>query len=283
MTNEHSYKYIVKRAKDVQENIKKEQKTGVVHKWGYYFAKSILSPGKAVKKRDIAQAPKPSGDYLSRQIKKNSIHSVAAFIVKFAENPENKRMPNFVRWDGKKIRVRDYINMLSYCVIFQSEHGRIPNFYNINSKAFTKPTETTNKVFDYFVKKFGKVTCIDDALEYIAGRGYGYYYDDKKSNIETIDDIADDNPNDDPNCTDATQMMKNVADGTGKYKSVDCVHVRCRGGDGHVFLKITQKDGSVFYRDPAAVLDSGDIEHIWCFDGEVLAINPSWWLANLNR
>lgn len=281
MSNEYTYKEVVSKAKEIQNNIKTKYKSDVHNKWAYYCSKAILNPKKNVAKKAIESAPSPAGDYLSRQIKKDDIEKVCEFIVDFAE--KNKRMPNFVRWNNKKIRVRDYINLTSYCLVFQSGHNRIPNYYNINSKAFIKPTETTNKVFDYFVKKFGKVTCIDDALEYIAGRGYGYYYDDKKSNIETIDDIADNNPNDDPNCTDATQMMKNVADGTGKYKSVDCVHVRCRGGDGHVFLKITQKDGSVFYRDPAAVLDSGSVEHIWCFDGEVLAINPSWWLANLNR
>ena len=280
MSYVYTYATVVAKAKEVQKNIKTDFKTNVHNKWGYYFAKAILTK-KPVEKKDIGSAPHPSGDYLSRQIRKNDLNTIIKHIVEFAE--KNGRMPNFITWNNKHIRVRDYINMMSYCLIFQSENNRIPNYYNINSKAFTKPTEPTNKVYEHFVKTFGKVTCIDDAMEYIAGRGYGYYYDDHKSNIETIDAIADDNPDDDPNCTDATQMMKNVADGTGKYKSVDCVHVLCRGGDGHVYLRITAKDGTVFYRDPAACLDNGNITSIWCSNGTVLAINPSWWLNNLNR
>ena len=48
-------------------------------------------------------------------------------------------------------------------------------------------------------------------------------------------------------------------------------------------VKITKKDGTVFYRDPAAVLDSGVISKVWCSNGTVLAINPNWWLQNLYR
>lgn len=277
----YTYAKILSKAKACQTNVKKEYKTGITSKWSYYFAKEIISPKKDVTEVTFKEAPNPTGTSISRQIKKAEYIDICKRLIKYVET--KKAMPNYVTFGSYKIKPVLLTEILSRILVYYANHNAMPAYANANSKVFTKPTESTDKVYAYFVKKFGKITCIDDALQKIAGRGYGYYYDDHKTNLETIDAIASGSHGDDPNCTDATQMMKHVADGTGKYKRVDCVHVKCRGGDGHVYLKITQKDGSVFYRDPAAVLDSGVVTKVWCSDGTVLAINPSWWLANVNR
>jgi len=275
------YKTIVKKAKEVKVTVEKEYK--LPHStWTYYICKAILQPKTKVTKVEVNLAKTSTGDHFSRQIYKSTYMDMAKRLVAFVE--KNHALPNNIKDNHNKLmKVRDYVYMFARILVYYDDHGQLPAYANVNSKAFNKPSENTNNVYEYFVKKFGKVTCIDDILEKIAGRGYGYYYDDHKSNIQTIDAIASSSHDDDPNCTDSTQMVKNVADGTGKYKSVDCVHVKCRGGDGHVYLKITQKDGSVFYRDPAAVLDSGVVTKIWCSNGTVLSINPSWWVANLYR
>ena len=275
------YKTIVKKAKEVKVTVEKEYK--LPHStWTYYICKAILQPKTKVTKVEVNLAKTSTGDHFSRQIYKSTYMDMAKRLVAFVE--KNHALPNNIKDNHNKLmKVRDYVYMFARILVYYDDHGQLPAYANVNSKAFNKPSENTNNVYEYFVKKFGKVTCIDDILEKIAGRGYGYYYDDHKSNIQTIDAIVSDDDEDDPNCTDATQMVKNVADGTGKYKSVDCVHVKCLGGDGHVFLKITQKDGGVFYRDPAAVLDSGVVTKIWCSNGTVLSINPSWWVANLYR
>ena len=275
------YKTIVKKAKEVKTTVEKEYK--LPHStWTYYICREILKPKTNVTKIEVNLAKTSTGDHFSRQIYKSTYLDMAKRLVAYVE--KNHQLPNHIKDNHNKLmKVRDYVYMFARILVYYDAHGQLPAYANVNSKAFNKPSENTNNVYDYFVKKFGKVTCIDDILEKIAGRGYGYYYDDHKSNIQTIDAIASSSHDDDPNCTDSTQMVKNVADGTGKYKSVDCVHVKCRGGDGHVYLKITQKDGSVFYRDPAAVLDSGVVTKIWCSNGTVLSINPSWWVANLYR
>lgn len=283
MSDVYSYNTIVSKARNIKNNVKKEYKLGESSKWGYYIAKAIVTPKKNIKKISFDVAPKPSGTNISRQINKTDYMDLAKYLIKFVEDDKHKRLPNFIKYGNYNIRTRVYVDMFARILVWYADEGSYPKYVNVNSKAFTAPTESTDKVYAYFVKKFGKITCIDDALEKISGRGYGYYYDDHKTNLETIDAIASSGHSDDPNCTDSTQMMKHVADGTGKYKKVDCVHVRCQGGDGHVFLKITQKDGSVFYRDPAAVLDSGVITKVWCLNGTILATNPSWWVANLNR
>ena len=276
----YGYSTILSKAKTVKQKAEKEyKKTGALD--SYYIAKSVLNPKKDIKKISFKNAPKSTGNDFGRQIKKSEYTDMAKRFVKFVES--KGQLPNNIRIGDKLMRVSDYTLMFANVLISYDKNGKMPDKVNVNSKVYVKPIESTDVVYAAFVKKFGKITCIDDALEKIAGRGYGYYYDDQKSNMETINAIASSSHNDDPNCTDSTQMLKHVADGTKKYKKVDCVHVRCRGGDGHVFLKITQKDGSVFYRDPAAALDSGDPTKVWCRDGTVLAINPSWWLANLNR
>jgi len=64
---------------------------------------------------------------------------------------------------------------------------------------------------------------------------------------------------------------------------VECLHVMCQSG-GHVKLRITMNDGSKIIRDPACVLsDNGKgVRCNWCTDTPI-AVNPSWWLSNLNR
>ena len=164
----------------------------------------------------------------------------------------------------------------------------MPNYVNMNSNAFTKPSatgaESNNKVFAYFVKKFGKVSSIDEALEKIEDRGYGYYYDDVYSNQTSIDRMYSKSG---INCTDSCQVFWHIAKALG-YE-VQCLHVKCSGGDGHVRLKLRHKINSNnewFYRDPAAVLDNNGagIEYNWCTSGyTLLATNPSWFLANVDR
>ena len=278
MTNYvYTYKTIVAKAESIKKNVETEYKLGESTGWSYYIAKAILTK-KDVVKITVKGADKSTGNDFGRQILKDEYKDMANRLVKFVEN--NSKLPNYITIKDKKMRVSDYCYMFARILAYLDKNGKYPHQANVNSKAITKPTETKDEIYNYFVKTFGKVTCIDDALEYIAGRGYGYYYDDVYSNKQSIDRIKN---RQGVNCTDATQMIKHVADGTGKYKSVDCVHVLCRGGDGHVYLKITQKDNSVFYRDPAACLDSGSVTNIWCSNGTVLAINPSWWLSNLNR
>ena len=277
--NGYTFNEIVLKAKNIKKNVETEYRLGEGSGWCYYICKAILKPNTPIGKVTVRSPDRfDNGEYMSRQILKKTYLDMAERLVKYVEN--HHKMPEYVSADGHHMKVADYCYMFSRILVYQYNHKSYPKYANVNSKAFTKPTETGDEIYNYFVKTFGKITCIDDALEKIAGRGYGYYYDDRYSNKESIDRIRQGLG---VNCTDATQMMKHVADGTGKYKKIDGIHVKCKGGDGHIFLRITQKDGSTFYRDPAAVLDDGNVTSIWCSDGTVLAVNPSWWLANLNR
>jgi hypothetical protein len=269
-------------AKACQANIKKEYKLGVTSKWSYFFAKAILQPNKVYNQFNYPAPQQPHGDYLSRQITMNDCLDCCKRLVKYVET--NKRMPNYIAWKNFKISPALFTEVLSRVLIYLDTHKTLPKYANINSKAFTEETETVNEVYSYFVKVFGSFdNTIDGALQKIAGKGYGYYYDDVYSNKESINRMK---TGQGVNCTDSCQVFYNIMlqlIKLGKYKRVECLHVKCTGGDGHVRLRITLNDGDYIYRDPAAVLDSGNITHNWCSNGTLLAVNPGWFLNNINR
>lgn len=278
----YEYKTIVSKAKAVKTNVEKNYKIGVSNEWGYYFSKAVSQPNKSVTRINIKSASKPSGDYISNQIYKKDYLDVASRIAKYVE--KNHQMPNYVTWGKKKIRVRDYIYMLARIIVYYDKNKEYPKYANINTKCWTKPSESTNEVYNYFIKVFGSFgDTIDGALAKIGGRGYGYYYDDTYSNKQSIDRMKNKQG---INCTDSMQVFYNIMlelIKKGKYKKVECLHVRCSDGDGHVRMRVTKNDGSTFLRDPACTLKSGGTCN-WCTENyTLLAINPSWFMQNLNR
>lgn len=275
--SEYTYNTLVKKAKEINTAVKKEYKkpSGI---WSYYFAKEILNPKKAIPKITIKGPEKSSGDHFSRQIYRSSYDDMAKRLVKYVENKE--QIPNNIKVGTKLMRVSDYTYMFSRILAYYAEHGAYPKYANVNSKAFTKPTETGNVVYDYVTKKTGrKFKTIDEVLTYVQKHGrYIFEFDDVRSNKEVTDCMCG-------NCTDWLQWLWNMA----KAMGYDCraIHVKCRvSGTGHVrgqFKHPVNTGGKWIDRDPAAVADGGSITSIWCGDGYVLATNPSWFLANLNR
>lgn len=277
-----TYKTILTQAKEIKTSVEKEYKKPNA-KWSYYICKAILKPKTDIPKISINSATKSTGDDLGRQITKTQYLDMAKRLIKYVET--NKQIPNYITVTGMKMRGSDFTYMFARILVYYDKNSKLPTYANVNSKAFIKETETTNTVFKYFIKKFGSISCIDDALEKVDGKGYGYYYDDHKSNIETIDAMANNTHEDDPNCTDSCHVFKNIGDEfvkQGKYKKCDAIHVKCRGGDGHVRLRFTKNNGEVFYRDPACTLSDGGLCN-WCMNGTILAVNPSWFMQNLYR
>lgn len=280
-------KEIISKARNCKKNVEKLQKIGVSDDSAYYFAKVILGAKTEVKELKIKAPKTPSGDYISRQIKKADYVDMAKRLVAYVE--KNKQMPNYITYSKFKIEHKLYTYLFADALVTSVDTAYLPKEVNISSKLFVTKVETAQQVYDYFIKVFGNFgDTIDGALAKINGRGYGYYYDDKLSNKETIDGLAH-KTNARPNCTDVCQMLVNllkVLIKKGKYKRVDVIHVKCSGGDGHVRLKITLKDGSVIYRDGACTIsDNGKGATCnWCIiNFTLLAVNPSWFMTNLNR
>ena len=281
MTN-YKWKDIIKQAQKCKKNVETEYRLGMNSKWSYYFAKAIMTVNTDVKKINFTETTNPIGNNISNQIYKKDYFDMCKRLIKYVET--HKQMPNYITYKNYKVLPRLATYMFSRILVYYNKNGAFPKYANINSKCFTKPTESDNEVYAYFKKVFGDFgDTIDGALSKIAGNGYGYYYDDVYSNKTSIDRMAD---GDGVNCTDSCQVFYNIMEALiqkGKYKKVECLHIGCSGGDGHVRLRITLNDGDYIYRDPAAVLSSGSITYNWCSNGELWAINPSWFLDNLRR
>ena len=279
----YTYKQIVGKAKTCKESVEKNQKLGVNSKWGYYFAMAILNPKKNITRIDFNNAPAPAGSYISNQISKNDYLALCKKLVHVVTT--YGRLANAMPWNGKNVRCRDYVyNFAKILVWYDNHNGTLPAQNNINTKVWTKPIEYPEEIYNYFVKKLGKFNnTIDGALSLIDGNGYSGYSDDRYSNKTSIDRMAD---YDGINCTDSCHVVMNIVKHLiklGKYKRVDCIHVGCQSGVGHVRLRIQLLDGDFIYRDPASVLDGNGITSNWCMNGEFWAINPSWFMENLER
>lgn len=280
---------IAKMAKEVKETVAKEYKipsksnNHTYSEYTYLFAKTIVSPNKDYTKKSVQKAPNPTGTTISRTVQKSDYIKLAKNLILYIDN--NKRLPNYLSWNGYKIRPKVYIDAFARIVNYYYVNNKMPTYVNINSHAFTKPTIVSNdEVFNYFVKKFGSVSTIDEAFKKVKERGYGYYYDDVYSNKTAIDRIYSKSG---INCTDSCQVFWHIAKALG-YE-VKCIHVRCSSGGGHVRLKLKHNKhtgGNWIYRDPAAILSANGkpLTYNWCDTNyTLLATNPSWFLANVNR
>ena len=277
----YTYKEIITQAKTCKANVEKEYKTGISSKWSYYFAKTILKPGKDITKITIEDAKNPDATHISNQILKKDYKDICERLTTYVE--KHHRLPNYVSYKTYKLTPHLLTEILSRILVYYNKHETLPSYVNANSKVFTKPTESSNKVYEYFVKVFGNFgDTIDGALAKIVDKGYAYYYDDTYSNIESIDRIKKGLG---INCTDSCQVFYNIMlelINRGKYKKVECLHVQCSSG-GHVKLRITLNDNTKIVRDPACALsDNGKgYKCVWCTNSG--NINPSWFMANVNR
>ena len=275
-----TYETIIDEAWKFQIGIMKKYELVESTKWDYYMAKAILQRHTAIKKINVDKASNiDKGNYFSRQIKRSVYLDMAKRLVDYVES--HNTIPNTIRIGEKLMGVKDFTNLFSAILVYYSKHGELPKTVNVNSKAFIEESEPCDEVYNYFVKVFGKITCIDDALEKIQGKGYGYYYDDQYSNKESIDRMRNGQG---INCTDSSAVFYNLAEALGY--TVRAVHVKCQGGDGHIRLQVkppTRTDNEWIDRDPAAVLDGECLSCIWCGNGTILAYDPQWFLQNLRR
>ena len=278
---------INKIAKEVKNNVDKNKKLPSSvdkyswPKYAYLLAQSVVTPGKDIKAITVSKAPNPSGTTMSRSIDKVDYIKLAKYFVNFVK--KNGRIPNYVQFKTYKIRPRLFIYAMAKIVVFYAENKQLPNYCNFNSQVFfATPKVSGDEIFNYFVKTFGNVKTIDEAFSKVKDRGYAYYYDDKYANKTVIDRIKS---RWGVNCTDSCQMFWHIAKALG-YE-VRCIHVQCTTG-GHVRLQLKHSkytEGNWINRDPAAILsDNGQpLTYIWCANAPRLAVNPNWFLENVNR
>jgi len=231
----------------------------------------------------VGGASSPNGDRCNREVNKTTYQDMCKRLNQYIT--QNGKLPNYVTIDGKqKCSIILFMLQLSKIVSYMKDNGTYPSKILINSNDLVKPQpKPVNEIFDYFIKVFGNVTSIDGALAKIQGRGYGFYYDNKLTNKQVIDGLKS-SDGEKPNCTDVSQMMWHV--GKGLNYEVRAIHVMCRSGVGHVRLQFkhpVNTGGNWINRDPACVIDGGEVSAIWCSNGTYLATNPEWFMEDLNK
>lgn len=188
------------------------------------------------------------------------------------DNKDLSFLPTYVTCsDGKtKLYTDTYVDMANRVSAYEVLNGHSPSIIEIKGENSTN--ETVDDMLSEFESYFGKMTCIDDCLEAIQGRGYAYYYDSEYNTSETIRRIYKEQG---CNCTDVGQLLYRLACALG-YEA-QFIHVKCSGGDGHIRNRFRRPNGEWFYRDGASVLSGNDITSNWCSPpAYTIAYNPSW-------
>lgn len=137
---------------------------------------------------------------------------------------------------------------------------------------------TYMRLLNYFEDAFGICEYIDEALERVQSRGYAFYFSDIYNVYETVDRIKN---GDGANCVDAAELFYRLALGMnekyGRNYKPEYLDVWCPvSGYDHVRLRLNNEEVT-FYRDPACVLDGGEIDENWCGTSDnIIEVNPSW-------
>jgi len=262
---------------------------GVRHgEFTYLFCKLIIACTiKNIGRQGVGTAEKPFGDTVhDAKVWRSAYLDMCRRVIKYVD--EHHQLPNYVTWEKGQRRIHMWLfeygvaKIITYMADHQNEE---PSYVMLDSNAFVKPKPPepepksySEEILDYFSDRFGRPDSIDDALEKIQDNGYGYYYDDRYSNKESINRMKNGQG---VNCTDSCHVFWHIGKALG-YE-VRAIHIMCRGGDGHIRLQFKNSKNDWFNRDPAAVLDGECVECIWCSNGTYLATNPQWFLNNLNR
>lgn len=142
----HSYKTILEKARLIKKTAEQEHKA-VGTKWSYYIAKAILTPNKAITKISFDYAPKPEGVGMNAKMYKADYLKLAKTLVSFVE--KKKRLPNYIAWNGKKIRTRTYTYNLAKILVYYADHkNTLPSYNTINTNVWKKVV----------IKKYGHAT-----------------------------------------------------------------------------------------------------------------------------
>ena len=158
----YTYKEIVAKARELKKGVEKEKKLKVSPKWTYYFAQAILHPKQNITRiGTFDKAPKPTGNTFNKvKIYKADYTKCAKQLIQFVE--KNKKLRNYLDWNNKKIRVRDYAYNLAKILVYYDDHKVLPSYNTIDTNVWNKTV----------LKKYGHATkpCANNR-----GQNNGYF------------------------------------------------------------------------------------------------------------
>lgn len=143
-----TYTEIVAKARELKKGVEKEKKLKVSPKWTYYFAQAILHPKQNITRiGSIDKAPKPMGNKFNKvKIYEADYTKCAKQLIQFVE--KKKRLRNYLDWNNKKIRVRDYAYNLAKILVYYDDHKVLPSYNTVDTNVWNKTV----------LKKYGHAT-----------------------------------------------------------------------------------------------------------------------------
>lgn len=161
-TKYRTYTEIVAKAREFKKGVEKEKKVVISPKWSYYFAQAILHPKQNITRiGTFDKAPKPMGNTFNKvKIYKADYTKCAKQLIQFVE--KNKRLRNYLDWNNKKIRVRDYAYNLAKILVYYDDHKVLPSYNTVDTGVWNKTV----------LKKYGHATkpCANNR-----GQNNGYF------------------------------------------------------------------------------------------------------------
>ncbi|MBQ6219999.1 MAG: hypothetical protein IJH63_00490 [Methanobrevibacter sp.] len=114
---------------------------------GYILAKSVNNIGKDITVISVGKAPKPQGETVKFDINEEDYKKLAKNYSNFIEDKENRKLPNYSTYNGKRIHQRVFIYSLSKIIVWYTNHNKVlPSkcrFYTSETKVSKTTTKTT--------------------------------------------------------------------------------------------------------------------------------------------
>ena len=152
------FKTIVKIANEIKKHVEKNYVLpgsvtvdGVKYSYtqaGHIIAKAVQSPGKDVELINVAKAPKKSGETVELKLTKAEYKEAAKILTDFIKS--KKRLPNYLKFKGKKIKQRVFIYSFAKIIVWYNKNeNTLPNTCTFRTsetvkKSSDKSTTCTN-------------------------------------------------------------------------------------------------------------------------------------------
>lgn len=120
---------------------------------GYLIAKAVQSPGKDVELINVAKAPKKSGETVELKLTKAEYKEAAKILTDFIKS--KKRLPNYLKFKGKKIKQRVFIYSFAKIIVWYNNHK---NTLPQTCRFFTSETVAKSKSSSAKKSKHGHAT-----------------------------------------------------------------------------------------------------------------------------
>lgn len=143
-----TFKTIVKISKEIKDYVEKNHKlpktvtidkvTYTYPEAGYLISKSINNLNKEIKKIKVNEAPKLSGETVQLKLDDTEYKKLAKKLSNFIT--EKGRLPNYLTYNGKKIKQRVFIYSFAKIIVFYNTKGRLPGSCKFYTSETIAPT-----------------------------------------------------------------------------------------------------------------------------------------------